>query len=172
MATGLETEVTCCFTGHRPDKLPWGTREEDPRCAALREQLSRHVEGLYRRGYRHFITGMARGADLLFAQAVLDLREKYGDLTLEAAVPCEGQADRWPAGERAQYQAILDQCDYETLVQRRYDRGCMHRRDRYMVDRASAVLAVYSGSPGGTMYTLSYAMDRGLELIILDPEEL
>ena len=31
----LDKEKTCCFTGHRPDKLPWGEKESDPRCRRL-----------------------------------------------------------------------------------------------------------------------------------------
>ena len=26
----MNKEKTCCFTGHRPDKLPWGEDEADP----------------------------------------------------------------------------------------------------------------------------------------------
>ena len=53
--------VSCCFTGHRPAKLPWGTDEGDERClrlkARLREVIARAVED----GYTHFICGMAEG---------------------------------------------------------------------------------------------------------------
>lgn len=170
----MEREKTCCFTGHRPDKLPWGTDERDPRCLALKKSMEREIEGLYLCGCRHFISGMARGADLYFAEAALALREKYPDLTVEGAVPCQSQADRWPEEERRRWRACLDACDLETMVQQNYDRGCMHRRDRYMVDRSSAILAVFDGTPGGTMYTLNYAMERRLEILLLDlnhPEE-
>ena len=27
-----EREHTCCFTGYREYKLPWGSDENDPRC--------------------------------------------------------------------------------------------------------------------------------------------
>jgi hypothetical protein len=37
-----------------------------------------------------------------------------------------------------------------------------------MVDRAAAILAVFDGTPGGTMYTLNYAMDQRLEILLLD----
>lgn len=159
---------TCCFTGHRPDKLPWGTDERDPRCAALKASILRELEGLYLRGWRHFISGMARGADLYFAEAVLALKEKYPAVTLEGAVPCQSQANRWPPAEQARWRAILNACDVESLVQEHYDRFCMHRRDRYMVDHSSAILAVFDGTPGGTMYTLNYAMEQKLDILLLD----
>ena len=59
--------------------------------------------------------------------------------------------------------------DRETVVQQHYDRWCMLRRDRYMVDRSAAVLAVFDGTPGGTRYTLNYAMEHGREILLLDP---
>ncbi len=164
----MTADCTCCFTGHRPSKLPWGVNETDPRCAALKGSIARELEGLYRRGFRHFISGMAQGCDLYFAEGVLALRSSHPDVTLEGAVPCPGQADRWPEEERRRWRAILDACDVETVVQQRYDRFCMHRRDRYMVDRSQCVLAVFDGSPGGTRYTLHYAMDRGLDILLLD----
>ena len=167
----MEEKTTCCFTGHRPDKLPWGTREEDPRCVALKGRISAALEEEYAAGVRHFISGMARGADLYFAEAVLELRERHPDVTLECARPCESQADRWPAGERERYQGILERCDYETLVQHHYDRFCMMRRNRYMVDRSARIIAVYDGVPrGGTAQTLAYALRCGLETDILELE--
>ena len=78
---------TCCFTGHRPSKLPWGTREEDPRCVDLKGRIAAALEEEYAAGVRHFISGMARGADLYFAEAVLALKERCPDVLLECARP-------------------------------------------------------------------------------------
>ena len=167
----LEERRTCCFTGHRPDKLPWGLDERDPRCAMLKQSLSRELEGLYRQGYRHFISGMAMGCDLYFAEAALELRTKYSEITVEGAVPCPTQADRWPEDLRSRWRDILDRCDLETVVQQHYDRWCMHRRNRYMVDRSAVVLAVFDGTAGGTQYTLNYAMDKKREILLLDPAQ-
>lgn len=164
----MEERIACCFTGHRPDKLAWGTQEQDPRCQALKAELEKAVERAYQAGCRHFICGMARGTDMYFAEAVLALREKYADVTLEGARPCESQADSWPKEERRRYQELLDQCNYETLVQHCYDRSCMMRRNRYMVDRSTRIIAVYDGVPqGGTAQTLAYALRQGLETDIL-----
>ena len=169
----MDREKTCCFTGHRPDKLPWGEDESDLRCLRLKRAIAQAVEDAYVSGYRRFITGMARGGDLYFAEAVLTLREAESDITLECARPCETQADSWPAAEQARYRSILDRCDYETLVQHHYDRFCMLRRNRYMADRSHRLIAVYNGMPkGGTYQTLLYAMKKGLTTRILDLEDI
>lgn len=167
----MRKEQTCCFTGHRPAKLPWGENEADSRCIALKERLAEIVAAAYEKGMRHFICGMAMGADTYFCEAAIRLRERYPDITIEAALPCEEQAAHWKEADRRRYFSLIEQCDYETMVQRLYDRQCMQRRDRYMVDRSAMVIAVYGGILGGTMYTLSYAMKKGLETVLLDINE-
>lgn len=167
----MDRSHTCCFTGHRPNKLPWGTDESDPRCGALREKLAAALEHAYEAGCRHFICGMARGCDLLFCQTALDLRNRHPDVTVEGAIPCQTQTDSWPAPERALHHALLDRCDFETMVQHHYDRSCMMRRNRYMVDRSCRIIAVYNGIPkGGTFQTLSYAMKQDLTVHIIELE--
>ena len=167
----MDRDKTCCFTGHRPDKLPWGEDESDPRCLRLKRAVAQAVEDVYISGVR-FISGMARGGDLYFAEAVLELRKRHRDVELECARPCQTQADSWPEPERRRYQAILDQCNFETLVQHSYDRFCMMRRNQYMVDRSRRLIAVYNGVPkGGTYQTLLYAMRKGLSTHILDLED-
>lgn len=164
----MDRETTCCFTGHRPSKLPWGENEADPRCLALKEAIRLEVEKAYNRGYRHFICGMARGCDLYFCEAVQALRDSRPGITVEAAIPCESQADKWPEAERRRYRELVGLCDFETVVQHSYDKGCMLRRNRYMVDRSSLLIAAFDGSRGGTLYTATYAMKHGVEVVIID----
>lgn len=164
----MRRDLCCSFTGHRPEKLPWGDDEQDPRCLELKDRLSAAAEAAYEAGCRHFLCGMARGADFYFCEAVLALRRQKNDVTLEAVIPCEEQAAHWSERDRDRYFSLVSACDGETLVQRHYDRGCMFRRNRYLVDHAARLIAVYDGMLGGTMYTISYAMKQGLELDIID----
>ena len=122
-------------------------------------------------GYTHFICGMAEGCDLYCAEAVLALRERRGGVTLEAAIPCPTQPDSWSAAQRERYRRIIERCDYETMVQERYSRDCMQRRNRYMVDRSSLLIAVHDGLPGGTRYTIEYALRCGVSIIDVPIEE-
>ena len=155
-------QESCCFTGHRPTKLPWRYNETDSRCVALKQRIRDAAELAYEQGYRHFICGMAQGCDLYFCEAVLALRELHPDITVEAAIPCPTQADAWPAAQRERYRALVEACDFETMVSAQYTSACMQRRDRYMVDHSSLLIAAFDGSAGGTRYTVEYAMRRGI----------
>lgn len=82
-----EIVKTCCFTGPRPKNYPWG---RDKECEAkIEEKLKIAVQEAVKRGYRHFISGMAAGIDLLSAKIVLQLREDMLErgIVLEAAIP-------------------------------------------------------------------------------------
>lgn len=164
------TQVSCCFTGNRPEKLPWGTNEKDLRCLLAQDQIYTALEDAYARGFCHFICGMARGSDLYFAELVLQLRVKYPRVTLEAAIPYRGQCDTWAQADKSRYLHLIEQCDKVTVLQEEYTPACMQRRNQYMVDHSSLVIALYGGMPGGTRSTLLYAMRQGVETMILSPE--
>ncbi len=157
--------AVCAFTGHRPEKLPWRYDERDLRCVELKRRIEDAVRAVYEAGVRHYICGMAKGCDMYFAESVIALRDEWPDVKLEAAVPCETQSAAWTPQERERYYYILHQCDRQTLVSREYTPECMLRRNRYMVDSASILIAVYDFKPGGTMQTVNYARSLGLEII-------
>ena len=165
-----DREVTCCFTGHRPVKLPWKTNENDPRCLSLKRQIAAALEGIYESGYRHFICGMAIGCDTYFAEAVVSMKSAHPDITLEAAVPCDDQAEKWTGRQRERYESILGGCDRVTYVSHSYSPGCMMRRNEYMIDSSSLLLACFNGRSSGTMNTILYAERSGVRTIILEIE--
>jgi len=165
----INRDNSCCFSGYRPEKLPWGTTEDDPRCIKLKDTILSHSEKIHLSGIKHFICGMARGSDTYFCEAVFALRDRYPAITLEAAIPCEEQAANWREDELRRYDSLVGMCDYVTYVSHQYTRYCMQRRNRYMVDNSSVLLAVHDGKRGGTSYTIKYAMRRDLEIIKIEP---
>lgn len=139
-------ETACAFTGHRPKSFPWKYDETAPGCVALKKVLAEQIIVLANDGVTGFISGMALGVDLWAAQIVLDLRKKNPLLKLYCALPCEGQEKKWPADKQRQYHSILRQADDIHWEGGSYTPDCMLNRNRYMVDHASVLLAVYNGA--------------------------
>ena len=162
---------TCAFTGHRPKGL--GYPELDERCAALKEKLrALIIRMIEEEGVTHFISGMAQGVDMYAAEIVLDLKSKYPHITLDSAIPCETQAIKWSVASRERYYNIAAKCDKETMLQREYTPDCMDKRNRYMVDHADYILAVWNGCPSGTGNTVRYAHKKGKSIIVINPVSL
>lgn len=163
-------ERCCAFTGHRPRKFPWGYNEADARCVALKQALTGEIVKLVEAGYTDFLSGMAEGADTWAALAVLALKKENPALKLHCVLPCEGQAGKWAASARELYFSILEQADKVAYVSREYHDGCMLERNRYLVDHAACLLAVYNGEwRGGTAMTVRYARKLGRRITILNP---
>ena len=163
-------EKCCAFTGHRPKNFPWGYNEADARCLVLKKALATEITKLVEAGYTDFLSGMAEGADTWAAMAVLALKKENPALKLHCILPCEGQANGWSTSARELYHSILGQADEVVYVDREYSKGCMLERNRYLVDHAACLLAVYNGEwRGGTAMTVRYAKKMEREVIILRP---
>lgn len=68
------------------------------------------------------------------------------------------------------YRSILERADSVVYVSRDYHKNCMLERNRFMVEHASTLLAVYNGvRRSGTGATVNYARKMGREIIVIDP---
>lgn len=152
--------MVLAFAGHRPEKLPWGSNEDDPRCVALKQTMDAAIAAAVAAGYDTFLCGMARGCDFYFAEAVREAMAHEPKLRLEAFLPCPSQADRWQEADALRQKELLIGCTAVYMVEPSYSKGCMLRRNRAMIQRADALLTVWDGSPGGTEAAIRYA--RGL----------
>ena len=161
--------LSVAFTGYRPQKMPFGYDERDPRCLDFKARLESFIEMLMMEGYTHFIVGGALGTDMYAAEAVLRLRRRYPRVTLEVAVPFDAQATRWPAASQARYYAMLEAADVLTYVNHAYTPDCMLARNHYMVTHSDLLVAVYDGQNGGTAATISMARQLQKPISVIPP---
>jgi uncharacterized phage-like protein YoqJ len=133
----------------------------------LKINLLDTIEGLYKQGYRHFICGGALGFDTLAARAVLYLRTKKQGICLHLVLPCRNQCDGWSKKDTELYKEILLSAHEVVYLRDRYEKGCMHQRNRTMVDASSVCVAYLTVATGGTAYTVEYAREQGVEVINL-----
>lgn len=164
---------TCAFTGHRPQNLPWQFNEADTNCLKLKQILNQQISQLAENGFTDFLSGMALGSDTWAAEAVLNLRKKKPALKLHCILPCKTQAEKWPVSEQERYQKILAQADSIFFTSRNYHPNCMLERNRFMVEKAHLLLAVYNGQlHSGTAAAVRHAQKLGCDIIIINPISL
>ena len=164
---------TCAFTGHRPQNLPWQFNEADTNCLKLKQILNQQISQLAENGFTDFLSGMALGSDTWTAEAVLNLRKKNPALKLHCILPCKTQAEKWPVSEQERYQKILAQAHSIFITSRNYHPNCMLERNRFMVQKARLLLAVYNGQPhSGTAAAVRHAQKLGCDIIIINPISL
>ena len=141
----------CAFTGHRPSKLPWRYNETDSRCVALKMVLTEQITALIEAGVTQFLSGMAEGTDIFCSEIVLALREKNPKIKLHCILPCTAQAEKWSVSSQELYRSILGRADSVVYVSRDYHEKCRLDRNRFLVEHAATLLAVYNGDQrGGT----------------------
>lgn len=152
-------EQTCCFTGHR--HIPEADREK------IKHRLETVITSLYQRGVCYYGAGGALGFDTLAAQAVLRLRERYPALRLILVLPCLDQTKGWRPEDIAAYDQIKAGADKVVYTSQTYTPGCMHKRNRYLVDNSGTCVCYLTKQTGGTAYTVQYAKSHGLDIIDL-----
>ena len=121
---------------------------------------------------RNHLNYIVNEEGLYAAEIVLGLKASYPGITLESAIPCESQAAKWSEALRDRYFDIASKCDKETLIQTHYTPDCMDKRNRYMVDHADVLIAVWDGSPSGTGKTVRYAHQQGKSVTVINPVSL
>lgn len=165
--------ASCAFTGHRPNRFSWKYNEDDPRCVALKEVMTKQIIALTEAGVTDFYCGGADGVDCWAALIVLSLREKNPALKLHCILPHEGQADEWSDSARERYLDILSKADSVEYISQKPYKNCMIDRNHRLVDSADLLLAVHKGvSRSGTGATLNYARKKGREVTVIDPNTL
>ena len=162
---------TVAFSGHRPEKLPFGNDLSHPDAIRLRTLIANEIKALYKKGYFHYISGMARGIDMLCAELILEMKKDYPRLELICALPCFHQSDRWPEEDKKRYDRICSEAyACQCVTESEYFKGCMQVRNRFLVESSGLLIAGCNGQKSGTTNTIGYAQKKGKKIVVFIPE--
>lgn len=142
---------SCCFTGHRIISDDFDL---------IRKEVYKNVQSLISQGTENFILGGAIGFDSLCAKIIVTMKKKYPKIRLMLILPCMDQDKKWNSEQKAEYRFILDNADSIKYISQKYITGCMHQRNREMVDNSDCVIAYCKRDFGGTHFTVSYAKSQ------------
>ena len=94
----FDRTVSAAFTGHR--FYDFSQKE------FIQERLTSAISEAYDHGIRNFISGFALGIDLMAAQLVQSLKCDLPGISLTAAIPFEGQAERYNIYDKRVYRRL------------------------------------------------------------------
>lgn len=147
-------------TGHRkftPDETEW-----------LEPMLYSTIRRLKRfHGLEEAISGMALGADTIWAEAAL-----VEEIPLAAYIPFEVQANTWPESNQKLWRDLRSQATRELVVGPAYSVGYLHARNDAMIRDSDLCVAAFrvSETSGGTFSAVKKVRKLGLPLLLIDPE--
>ena len=124
---------------------------------AVRKRLTDKIHELLHVGYRNFYLGGYGDFDTLAAVVLSELKQDWPDMERILILP-------YP--DRKADMALYDSTLYPPLenVPKRF---AISRRNKWMVEQSSVIVAYVDHGWGGAAKTLEYAMKKGLRIIRL-----
>lgn len=167
----LHPYSTVSFSGHRPNHLPDYGDISKPAMAALYQKLLNEIEIAILNDKTNFIHGSMASFDILAAEAVLQLKQKYPYIRLYSIVPFKRgflQTKEWDNQWRNRAKAVFKQSDDTKTLEPAYSSGVYYRRNEWLVDHSSLLICYCNSNRGGTKMTMDYAASRDIPIINLN----
>ena len=99
---------------------------------------------------------------------IIELKQKFNYIKISLAIPCINHDKLWDYEDKQSLKWIIERSDEIIYISDcEYKIGCMQKRNKYMVDRSSLLIAAYNGKKGGTKTTIEYAKANFLEVQII-----
>lgn len=152
----IEINYSCSFSGHRILGKDFN-----------RELLKDVIKEVIKRGYTTFLVGMAIGFDTECFDILNNLKKENENIKIIACLPCRNQDKSFRKEQKQKYQINLSKADKIICLNEEYINGCMHQRNRFMVDNSSILINYLRYNKGGTLYTVNYAKKKGKEIIYI-----
>lgn len=149
----IEKEKTCALTGHR-------VLENDIDNQMIKEIFYKLIDS----GIENFLCGMAIGFDSLCFNILREIK-KEKNIKIIACIPCFDQDRSFNFKQKQEYKKMKEEADEKILVSKEYTPYCMMKRNMFMVDNCSVLVAYLNKRNGGTKNTVEYAKKKNVPII-------
>jgi uncharacterized phage-like protein YoqJ len=157
-----------CFSGHRPNKLPFGYQENNPFELSFKKKLKEVILSLDPKPTKA-ISGGAQGVDIFGAEVCLEL-----GIPVFAYIPFQGYESRWPIEKQKAWCQLLAKCtEVKFICDGGYAAWKMQKRNEVMSDDSELAIVLWNGScDGGTANFVRYREKTEKKSIVIHPQEI
>ena len=169
----MKRSSTACFSGYRPEKFPFPLEANCDEYITLQADIAIAIGESVQAGYTRFLSGMARGFDLVCSSILLEMKKMspiYSDIELVAVLPFTGHGFKGRWGYI--HDMVLDEAAEIINLPSQRNRQAYLERNCYMVEQSSRLLCYYDGRLGGTAHTVRLAVHNKLEIFNLADYDL
>jgi uncharacterized phage-like protein YoqJ len=106
---------------------------------------------------------MAIGFDMECFKALLEFKKAI-DIRIIACIPCLNQDERFSRSQKEEYNRLLALADDKIVISKEYTNTCMKKRNEFMVNYSSAIVAYLRKEKSGTSGTVNYAIKKGVSV--------
>ena len=163
---------TVCFSGHRPEKLPDKGDAHSLKMKTILSMLYYEIYKSIEEGYDTFIVGGAKGIDLIAAEFVYQFIHQGKNIRLIVAMPYPGFGSSFKGNDLYMRGNAIAKAEQVISVCEKYFDGCYSKRNRFMVDHSSRLIAVVSDMKSGTGQTIRYAEKTGLDMKVIHSDRI
>lgn len=161
-----------CFSGHRPEKLPAGGDENAPVTKVLKSLLYQKITDSIDKGFTRFYIGGARGVDMWAGEILMEQKSLGKNIEIIVVLPYEGFNSSFKGCDKWIFGRLIYRADKFITLSAKYYNGCMLRRNEYMVNHSSALIAVLCDPKSGTGHTVNTARRKGLTVDIINAADI
>lgn len=144
---------SCAVTGHRILQ-----RDFD------KEKVKKVFLKLIDDSYDTFLVGMALGFDTECFLILEEIKKKK-NIKIIACIPCESQSKMFTSSQKELYERMINSADSKVILSKEYTPYCMIKRNRFMVDNCTCLVAYLRQEKGGTKNTVEYAKKQNVLVI-------
>jgi uncharacterized phage-like protein YoqJ len=145
-------------TGNRPEKLV--SKEVAYSNEFLEALIGIAQAHLERMNPIDVVTGGALGWDQAVPIAAIRMK-----IMLLVALPFRGYESNWPQKSQRLLYRVMEKATVEYVTQEGYEAWKMDARNRFMVDHADTILALWNGQRSGTAKTVAYAVRQRRKIV-------
>lgn len=153
--TFINPNTTVSFSGHRVLDKNFD-----------KSKIENAVKRCIHQGYDTFLTGMAIGFDTECFRILLELKKSY-NIKIISCIPCINQSERFNSKQKEEYEFLLSNADEKIFISNEYSLGCMQKRNKFMVNYSTVLIAYLRREGTGTSSTVKYAIKKGIKIIFV-----